>query len=82
MSAGVPVVATAVGGIPEILVDGESALLVEKRNIGQLASATAGLLLDQNLRERLATSAREIVSRRTPQAYFQSLTSVFEAALQ
>ena len=82
MSAGVPVVATAVGGVPEILSSGRDALLVKKHDIDGLASAIVRLLGDQILRDHLVPMARDIVSRKTPEAYFQSMTSVFESALQ
>jgi glycosyltransferase involved in cell wall biosynthesis len=82
MAAGVPVVATAVGGIPEFLLGGRDALLVKKHDITGLASATVQLLNDQALRDRLVPLAREIVSRKTPEAYFQSMASLFESALQ
>jgi glycosyltransferase involved in cell wall biosynthesis len=77
MAAGVPVVATAVGGIPEIATDGRDALLVKQGDAQALAAATARLLQDHGLRERLTASARAIVARKTPEAYFQSLASVF-----
>ena len=81
-AAGVPVVATAVGGVPELLSSGRDALLVEKHDIDGLASATVRLLDNKALRDRLVSSAREIVCRKTPRAYFQSMTSVFERAMQ
>jgi glycosyltransferase involved in cell wall biosynthesis len=77
MAAGVPVVATAVGGVPEIVTSGRDAILVKKHDGAGLAFATAELLKNQRLRERLVSSAREIVSRKSPEAYFGSITSVF-----
>jgi len=80
MAAGVPVVATAVGGVPEVVKSGRDAILVKKCDRDGLAFATAELLKDQQLRERLVSSAREIVSRKTPEAYFKSVASVFSQA--
>jgi glycosyltransferase involved in cell wall biosynthesis len=80
MAAGVPVVATAVGGVPEVVESGRDAILVKKHDWAGLASATAQLLTDQQLRERLVSFAREIVSRKTPEAYFKSIVSVFSQA--
>jgi glycosyltransferase involved in cell wall biosynthesis len=82
ISAGVPVVATAVGGVPEIVSNGREALLVRDKDEDDLASAIARLLGDQALRDRLVGMARKIVTRKTPEAYFQSITSVFEEALR
>src|SRR6266853_684590 len=80
MAAGVPVVATAVGGIPEIAMNGRDAILVNKHDSEGLASATADLLNNRHLRDRLVSNAREIVSRKSPEAYFRSVASVFTQA--
>jgi glycosyltransferase involved in cell wall biosynthesis len=77
MAAGVPVVATAVGGIPEVVTSGRDAILVKKHDGAGLASATAEVLKDQRFRDRLVSFAREIVSQKSPEAYFRSITSVF-----
>jgi len=80
MAAGVPVVATDVGGIPEVVTNGRDAILVKKHDQAGLASATGKILQDRDLRDRLVSSAREIVARNTPEAYFKSMTSVFTQA--
>jgi len=77
MAAGVPVVATAVGGVPEVVTSGKDGILVKKHDGNGMASATAQLLRDQQLRDRLVSFAREIVLRKTPEAYFNSLASIF-----
>jgi glycosyltransferase involved in cell wall biosynthesis len=59
MAAGVPVVATNVGGIPEVVDHGKNGFLVEPGNAGQLAKAIASLLTDESLASRLGTQARE-----------------------
>jgi glycosyltransferase involved in cell wall biosynthesis len=46
MAAGKPVVATAVGGVPEIVVDGETGILVPPRDSGALANGIISLLRD------------------------------------
>jgi glycosyltransferase involved in cell wall biosynthesis len=51
MSRRVPIVASAVGAIPEIVVDGETGILVEARKVDQLAAAMARLLKDRALRK-------------------------------
>jgi len=80
MAAGVPVVATAVGGVPELVTSGRDAILVKKHDWAGLASATAQLLRDRQLRDRLVFFAHEIVSRKTPEAYFKSIVSIFNEA--
>jgi glycosyltransferase involved in cell wall biosynthesis len=59
MQASLPIVATRVGGIPDIIADGSEGILVEPRESGALADATARLLEDRGLAARLGASARE-----------------------
>jgi glycosyltransferase involved in cell wall biosynthesis len=58
MAACVPVVATAVGGTPEIIVDGRSGRLVQARDPAALAGAIGGLLLDPELRQGIGAAGR------------------------
>jgi glycosyltransferase involved in cell wall biosynthesis len=61
MGTGVPVVATYVAGIPELVEDGVSGLLVPAGRPDLLAEAVARLAADPKLREALAAAARERV---------------------
>lgn len=63
-AAGVPVVATPVGGIRETVVEGETGLLVEPRDAAGLASAILRLLADRELSARLSAEARRRVRDR------------------
>jgi glycosyltransferase involved in cell wall biosynthesis len=54
MSTGVAVLATDVDGVPELIEDGVTGVLVPPRDVERLAAALKGLLLDDNKRERLA----------------------------
>jgi glycosyltransferase involved in cell wall biosynthesis len=58
-----PVVATAVGGTPEAVVDGETGLLVSPRDAPALEAALARLLDDAGLRRRLGEAGRDRVER-------------------
>jgi glycosyltransferase involved in cell wall biosynthesis len=58
MGVGVPVVGTAVGGIPDQVRDGRDGLLVAPRDADGLAAALASVLADGALRRRLGESAR------------------------
>jgi glycosyltransferase involved in cell wall biosynthesis len=58
MACGIPVVAAAVGGLKEIVQDGESGLLVPPGDSTALAQAVVTLLADEPLRRRLAEGAR------------------------
>jgi len=64
MAAGLPVVSTPVGGIPEAIVSGLNGLLVPGNDVRALASALAGLLGDDDARRRLGAAARETALRR------------------
>jgi colanic acid/amylovoran biosynthesis glycosyltransferase len=57
MRLGLPVVSTTVSGIPELVVDGETGLLVPPRDAPTLASALARLLDDAALRAHLVAGA-------------------------
>jgi L-malate glycosyltransferase len=59
MAARLPVVATCVGGIPEIIEDGTNGLLVPPQNPQALAGAVLRILRDSNLATRLACSGQE-----------------------
>jgi glycosyltransferase involved in cell wall biosynthesis len=59
MAAGKAIVATHVGGIPELLKNEEHALLVPPRDAPALAAAAARVLLDETLREQLGRNAQE-----------------------
>lgn len=58
MASGLPLVGTKVGGIPEIIEDGSSGLLVEQKSPEQLAEAFCTLLRDESLRKKLGQGAR------------------------
>jgi glycosyltransferase involved in cell wall biosynthesis len=58
MAAGLPVVASRVGGVPEQVTDGETGLLVEPGNPDELTAALARLTQDAELRRRLGAAAR------------------------
>jgi glycosyltransferase involved in cell wall biosynthesis len=62
MAAGLPVVATAVGGTPEAVVDGVTGLLVPPADVEALAQALAGLLADPERRQRLGRAGRQRVA--------------------
>jgi glycosyltransferase involved in cell wall biosynthesis len=63
-AAGVPVVATPVGGIRETVVDGETGLLVPTRDPGALAAAIRQLLEEREAAEAMATEAKRRVRER------------------
>jgi glycosyltransferase involved in cell wall biosynthesis len=63
MAAGLPVVATRVGGVPSVIDDGRNGLLVEPADPVQLRAALAKLMEDGGLRVRLGAQARAAAER-------------------
>jgi len=61
MAVGLPVVATAVGGTPEVVVDGVTGLLIPPGDPDALAQSIAHLLCDPDLRYRMGQAGRERV---------------------
>jgi 2-deoxystreptamine N-acetyl-D-glucosaminyltransferase/2-deoxystreptamine glucosyltransferase len=64
MAAGVPVVATPVGGVPELVTDGETGLLVPPGDVAALETALRRLLAEPDTARRLAQNALAQVEER------------------
>ncbi len=62
-ATGVPVIGSAVGGIPECIVDGQSGFLVPTRDASALADRMGVLLGDPSLRQRMGAAGRSHVER-------------------
>ncbi len=75
---GRPVVASAVGGIRDVIEDGSNGILVEPRNPRALADALVQVLSDRAVAKRLATAARPSVEPwlATPEEYAQRLLAL------
>jgi len=61
LAAGVPVVATAVGGVPDVVVDGETGYLVEAGDVKGLAEAIIELLRNPERAKEMGSAGREAV---------------------
>ena len=83
MSAGVPVVATSVGGIPEIVNDEESALLVAPGDREAMTAAIGRLLGEKELAARLVIEARALVeSRHSPEGRTRRICQIYTSLLE
>jgi glycosyltransferase involved in cell wall biosynthesis len=83
MAANVPVVATAVGGVPEMVENNESALLVAPNDPPALAAAIARLLNDRDLAPRLISNAATLVETRfNPNNYTRSLVEIYREVIE
>jgi alpha-maltose-1-phosphate synthase len=76
MPAGLPIVATRVGSLPEVLRDGVNSLLVEPGSVSAFAAAIKRLLESETLRQKLANGAKQTVQERllwrhTAKQYYQ-----------
>jgi glycosyltransferase involved in cell wall biosynthesis len=60
MSAGVPVIASRIGGLPELVTDGVNGILFEPSSVAELASAILKLAADPDLRARMGQQGRSI----------------------
>lgn len=68
LSCEVPVIATAVGGLPEVVRHGEHGYLFPVGNVGGMASAATELLQDDRLRQRLGSAGRRWAVETFPEA--------------
>lgn len=77
----IPVIATAVGGVPDLITDHDNGLLVPPKNISALAAAMQHLVLDSELRLRLANAAQETNRVYSPSVQKEKLMAVYQTAL-
>jgi glycosyltransferase involved in cell wall biosynthesis len=78
---GKPVVATQVGGLPEMIVDGVTGMLVPPRDEKKLAEAIVTLLADNVLRHKMGQAAKEFIEREcAPAVVAQSTLAVYREA--
>ena len=83
MAAGLPVAANRVGGVPEILEEGITGLMVPAHDPRAMAQAIGRLLSDSELRARLGSAARKrALTDYTPEAYHRKLVEFYRETLQ
>lgn len=83
LSIEVPVVATRVSGVPDVLTDAVDGLLVPTENLEELTSAMGRCLEDATLRYRLATAGREtVVQKRSFAVRMDRLRAVYEEVMR
>jgi glycosyltransferase involved in cell wall biosynthesis len=80
-AAGKPVIASSIGGLRDIVVDGESGLLVPPDDRDALLAAMRRLIGDEGLRERLGAGARERAARFSPAAVLPQVEEAYERAI-
>jgi starch synthase len=79
---GKPVIATTVGGLPDMVENGRTGLLVPPRDVEKLAAAIIQLLHDRSLRQQMGEAGREKLARECDAAVVVRQTlDVYDAAL-
>ena len=82
LAAGLPIVSTAVGSVPEVLADDESGILVPAREPEKLAAAMASIAADADRRAAASRSAHALALRRFPQKRLEAdLIRVYDAVM-
>ncbi len=83
MRAGLPVIASRVGGVPESVIDGQNGFLVEPSDLSQLAVSVKRLIDDPLLRMRMGAAGRALYEERfTVTAMLHKTRSAYEQVLQ
>ena len=77
--AALPIVATRVGALPEIIEDGESGLLVPPNDPEALSAALRAVLTDEDLRIRLESGAPRIAERRSGQKMIAATLELYRS---
>ena len=81
MAAALPIIATAVGGVPEMVTDHKEGLLVHERSPDKLAAAISLVLGSETFRRKLSDSARSAASAYSPSAYCDFMLSLYRDSL-
>jgi len=82
MAAGLPVIASNVGGIPEVVADGDSGVLVEPGNPGALADAILRLCQDERRRREMGRDGKVRASRYAWESVTPQIHAVYQQALE
>jgi len=81
LAAGCPVIATTVGGVPEVVDDGVNGLLVPPRDPAALGAAITRFFSDEELRSRLRSAASRSVADYSEEAVFSAIEAELERAV-
>jgi glycosyltransferase involved in cell wall biosynthesis len=83
MAAGIPIVATEAGGVPEMVEHNQSALLVPASDPSALGAAIARVLTEDDLAQRLTANASSLVGTRyAPENYVRTLVEIYREVMR
>jgi glycosyltransferase involved in cell wall biosynthesis len=83
LAAGRPVVATRVGGVPDVVREGEDGFLVDPGDVDALADRLARLAADPKLRERLGAAGRaRVIPRYSVERLIDDVDRLYQSLLQ
>jgi glycosyltransferase involved in cell wall biosynthesis len=81
LAVGTPVIATSVGGVPEIIESGTNGILVAPGDEQGLSQAMRSVAFDEGVLARLRAGAESSAGRYTPEAAFRAIEQELEAAV-
>jgi lipopolysaccharide heptosyltransferase II len=82
-AAGVPVIASRIGGIVDIIKDNDNGILVNPRDYSKLSDAILKIIKDKELRRKISLRARTIVERRfSLEIMYNKTMDVYKEALE
>jgi glycosyltransferase involved in cell wall biosynthesis len=77
MASGLPIVATRVGGLPDIIKDGENGFLVDPKNPDQIAEKIKLFLEDDKLREKISKNNKKKVKEYSWESVIERLEKIY-----
>jgi len=82
VSSGLPVVATGVGGLPDLIEDGKNGFLIPARNVAELARKLVTLLESDELRQEISKNNREKAQKYDWSIVSHRIEEVYESVLE
>jgi glycosyltransferase involved in cell wall biosynthesis len=79
MLCGIPSIATDVGSVSDLIINGETGILIEKKNIKQLTQGIQDLVLNENLRNSYSFEGRKrILSNHSIHSAIKSFKKILQ----